>query len=93
MREIIDLIQAYTQYDALIINCGGYSHTSIAIMDAILAIRGLDKYVVEVHVSNVHSREDFRHNLVTAKACNAVIGGCGLNGYILAMIQILNSGL
>lgn len=88
--ELIDWVQDYQSYDALIVNFGGYSHTSIALMDALFAIKSFDKYIVEVHISNIHSRERFRESSYSAKASDAVISGCGINGYLLAMEQILH---
>lgn len=88
--ELIDWVQDYQSYDALIVNFGGYSHTSIALMDALFAIKSFDKYIVEVHISNIHSRERFREISYSAKASDAVISGCGINGYLLAMEQILH---
>jgi 3-dehydroquinate dehydratase-2 len=68
--------------DAVIINPGAYTHTSVAIYDA---IRGLDLPVIEVHISNIHAREDMRTRSVTAAACVGTIGGFGLDSYVLAI--------
>lgn len=73
--------------DAIIINPGGYSHTSIAILDA---IKGVSIPTIEVHISNVHAREEFRKNLITAKGCIGVISGCGLLGYNLAIQTLIH---
>lgn len=80
---LIDRIQqARGVYDAIVINPAAYSHTSVAIMDALLAC-GLP--VVEVHLSNIHRREDFRHFSYVSKAAAGVICGLGKKGYVLAV--------
>lgn len=68
--------------DAIVINPGGYAHTSVAIADAIKAI---SIPCVEVHISNVHNREDYRQQLITASACIGVITGMGSHVYDLAI--------
>ncbi|WP_461790873.1 type II 3-dehydroquinate dehydratase [Pedobacter sp.] len=73
-------------YDGIIINAGGYTHTSVAIADAIAAIK---TPVVEVHVSNIYAREEFRHVSLTGKNCKGVLTGFGLNGYRLALESFL----
>lgn len=73
-------------YDGIIINAGGYTHTSVAIADAISAIR---TPVVEVHISNIYAREEFRHVSLTGKNCKGVLTGFGLDGYRLAMESFL----
>jgi 3-dehydroquinate dehydratase-2 len=70
------------KYDGIIFNAGGYTHTSVAISDAIAAI---STPVVEVHISNVYSREEYRHISLMAKNCKGVITGFGLNSYRLAL--------
>lgn len=81
--EIIDCIQSNANWaDGIIINPAGYSNTSIAIYDC---IKGMDIPTVEVHLSNVFSREEFRKKLVIAGACVGVISGFGFNSYILAL--------
>lgn len=75
-------------YDGIIFNGGGYTHTSVAIADAIKAISTL---VVEVHISNIYAREEFRHVSLTGKNCVGVITGFGLDGYRLALESLLKS--
>lgn len=73
-------------YDGIIFNAGGYTHTSIAIADAIASITTA---VVEVHISNVHAREEYRHVSRMAKNCKGVIAGFGLQSYLLALESFL----
>jgi len=73
--------------DGIILNAGGYTHTSVAMGDAILAINAP---VIEVHISNVFAREDFRHTSYIAPACAGSISGFGLDGYRLAMESLTN---
>ena len=81
--EMIDCIQqAGFEADGIILNAGAYTHTSIALQDA---IRAVTAPVIEVHISNVHSREDFSHVSMIACACKGVICGFGLNSYRLAL--------
>ena len=81
--EICSKIQGADKegFDGVILNAGAYTHYSIAIRDAISSVTTL---VVEVHMSNVHSREDFRHVSVLSSVCKGVILGFGKNSYILA---------
>ncbi|MDF2586181.1 MAG: 3-dehydroquinate dehydratase, type [Anaerocolumna sp.] len=87
--EIIDRIQHafYDEIQGIIINPGAYTHYSIAIRDALASI---EVPKIEVHISNVHKREEFRHISVTAPVCTGQIVGLGLNGYILAVDAIMN---
>jgi len=81
--ELIDKIQtANKSFDGLIINPGGYSHTSVAIKDA-LEICSIPK--IEVHISNLASREDFRHTMLTASSCDGYISGFGEKSYVGAI--------
>src|SRR6202162_404054 len=82
--ELIDFIhEAHANKAAgIIINAGGYSHTSIALHDALVAAR---IPAVEVHISNIHARENFRHHSFTAKAAFATLSGFGIDGYRLAI--------
>lgn len=73
-------------YDGIIINAGGYTHTSVAIADAIAAIK---TPVVEVHISNIYAREEYRHVSLTGKNCKGVLTGFGLDGYRLALESFL----
>ncbi|MCL2567202.1 MAG: type II 3-dehydroquinate dehydratase [Alphaproteobacteria bacterium] len=66
----------------LIINAGGFTHTSIALMDCLIATK---MQAVEVHISNIYKREDFRHNSYISKASSGVICGLGVDGYLLAI--------
>ena len=80
---LIDKIQETGfSIDGIILNAGAYTHTSIALHDAIRAVK---TPVVEVHISNVHTREEFRHVSVTAPVCTGQVVGLGLNGYLYAM--------
>ncbi|MBU0489833.1 MAG: type II 3-dehydroquinate dehydratase [Bacteroidetes bacterium] len=81
--EIInELHKAQKTHNNIVINPGGYSHTSVAIADAIAAI---SIPVIEVHISNIHAREDYRQKLITGSKCRAVISGLGLMGYKAAI--------
>tara|TARA_Y100001935_G_scaffold254323_1_gene263031 strand:- start:3501 stop:3929 length:429 start_codon:yes stop_codon:yes gene_type:complete len=81
--DIINQLQAATNgVDGIVINPAAYTHTSIAIRDAIDAI---SPPVIEVHLSNVHAREDFRHTSLTAAVCKGQILGLGWSGYLLAL--------
>ena len=80
--EIVDLIQNSGDYSAIIINPAAYTHTSIAIRDAIAAVK---TPAVEVHLSNIYSREKFRHKSVIAPVTVGQISGFGPEGYMLAL--------
>jgi 3-dehydroquinate dehydratase-2 len=81
--EIVDWIhQARTGYGAIIINAGAYTHTSIAIRDALL---GVDIPIIEVHISNIYKREKFRHHSYISDIARGMICGLGTHGYILAL--------
>ncbi len=85
--ELIDTIQK-TGFDAdgIVFNAGAYTHTSIALRDAIQSVTAP---VIEVHISNVHARESIRHTSMIAAACKGVICGFGLNSYRLAVEAML----
>ena len=85
--EIINqLHETGFSYDGIILNAGGYTHTSVAIRDAIKAIK---TPVVEVHISNVYGREEFRHKSMLTAVCMGVIAGFGLNSYKVAIESLL----
>lgn len=79
--EICSVIQGADDVDGIILNAGAFTHYSYAIRDAIASIK---IPVVEVHMSNVHAREEFRHKSVISEVCKGVICGFGKNSYILA---------
>ncbi|MCK5471364.1 MAG: type II 3-dehydroquinate dehydratase, partial [Cyclobacteriaceae bacterium] len=74
--------------NGIIINAGAFTHTSVAIRDA---IAGITSPVVEVHISNVHAREEFRHTSYLSAVCKGVIAGFGLDSYRLAVEHFLNN--
>jgi 3-dehydroquinate dehydratase-2 len=83
---LVDWIQeARLQGSAIVINPGAYSHTSVAILDALNAFEGP---VIEVHISNIHKREEFRHHSYVSLRADGVIAGCGTEGYLLALRRI-----
>ena len=85
--EIINKIQETGfSLDGIILNAGGYTHTSVAIADAIAAIK---TPVIEVHISNVYAREEYRHQSLMAKNCKGVIAGFGLDSYKMAINSFL----
>ncbi|QGZ66477.1 type II 3-dehydroquinate dehydratase [Paraburkholderia acidisoli] len=82
-HQLIDWIhECRTQFDGIVINPGAYTHTSVAIADAIV---GVAKPVIEVHISNVHKREAFRHHSYISPIAEAILVGCGTQGYVLAL--------
>ena len=85
--ELINKLHAAGfSYDGIILNAGGYTHTSVAIADA---IAGITTPVVEVHISNIYAREEYRHVSLTGKNCKGVLTGFGLDGYRLAVESFL----
>ena len=84
--EIVDRIQHFINedFEALIINPGAYSHTSIAIFDA---LKILKRPIIEVHLTNIHSREEFRQTLLTGKAASKIMCGLGQDAYFLAVLS------
>ncbi|HTD98096.1 MAG TPA: type II 3-dehydroquinate dehydratase [Mucilaginibacter sp.] len=85
--EIINkLHEVGFSYDGIVLNAGAYTHTSVAIGDA---IAGIKTPVIEVHISNVYKREEFRHKSLLAANCRGVIAGFGLDSYRLAIESLL----
>ena len=91
--EIVTIIQkAKEKYDGLIINAGGFTHTSVAIRDALVILK---KPSIELHISNIYKREEFRHKSMISDIVTGIICGLGANGYILAinaMQELLKNG-
>ena len=87
--EIVDRLQQVGFDDCgIILNAGGYTHTSVAIADAVAAITAP---VVEVHISNIYSREPFRHKSLLSPVCKGIIAGFGLDSYRLALLSLLTN--
>lgn len=85
--ELINKIQEVGfSYHGIILNAGGYTHTSVAIRDAIAAVK---TPVIEVHISNPYSREEFRHTSLMSGVCKGIIAGFGLESYVLAIDSFL----
>jgi 3-dehydroquinate dehydratase II len=85
--QIIDKIhEVGFSFDGIILNAGGFTHTSIALADAVSAVK---TPVIEVHISNVHAREEFRHHSFISSRCKGIIIGFGLRGYDLAIQTLL----
>ena len=91
--EIVTIIQkAKEKYDGLIINAAGFTHTSVAIRDALAIFK---KPSIELHISNIYKREEFRHKSMISDVVTGIICGLGVNGYILAinaMHELLKNG-
>ena len=91
--EIVNIIQhSRNNHDGIIINAGGYTHTSVAIRDALSVFK---KPIIELHISNIYKREDFRHKSMISDVATGGIFGLGLDGYILAinsMQKLLQNG-
>ena len=80
---LIDAIQDFgSRFNGIVFNPGGYAHTSVAIRDAVSSVPAP---VIEVHISNIHSREEFRNISIVGGACKAVISGLGVSGYSVAI--------
>jgi len=91
--EIVTIIQeAKKKYDGLVINAAGFTHTSVAIRDALAIFK---KPSIELHISNIHKMEEFRHKSMISDVVTGIICGLGVNGYILAinaMHELLKNG-
>ena len=91
--EIVNIIQdSRNTYDGIIINAGGYTHTSVAIRDSLSIFK---KPIIELHISNIYKREDFRHKSLISDVATGGIFGLGIDGYILAiksMHKLLQNG-
>jgi len=86
--EIIDFIQdAQSEFDGIIINAGGYSHTSVSIRDA---LKYFDGYIIEIHMSNIHAREEFRKISMISGVSDGLIVGFGPDSYYLALKAIIS---
>lgn len=88
--ELVDLLHEARGYDGVVLNAAAYTHTSIALRDAIAAI---DVPTIEVHLSNVHAREAFRHHSMLAPVCRGVISGLGMTGYMLAVEALIHPSI
>ena len=85
--ELISLIQDFgMRYDGIVFNPGGFSHTSVAIRDAVSSV---STRFIEVHISNIHAREEFRRITIVGGACEAVISGFGVRGYQIAVEHLI----
>ena len=81
--EIVNFIQnSKEKNQGIIINAGGYTHTSVAILDALLAVK---KPTIELHITNIYKREEFRHKSLISRAADGIICGLGVEGYIMAL--------
>lgn len=85
--DIVEKVQQADKYDALIINPAAYTHTSIAIRDAVLL---LDMPVIEIHLSNIYKRESFRHKSLLCDVVTGQITGFGMHGYMMAIDAVKN---
>lgn len=84
--NLVEIIQgAIEKFDGLIINAAAYTHTSVAIRDA---LEIFDKPKIELHISNIFKREEFRHNSLISGVVDAIISGLGINGYQIALLAI-----
>jgi len=84
--EIIDFIHKNSNCDGILINPGALTHTSIALRDALAALG--TKYIIEIHISNIFKREEFRHKSFISEIANGGIWGCGENGYYMGLQQL-----
>lgn len=86
-EDEVTVVPEVTAVDGIVLNAGAYTHTSVALHDAIRAIK---VPVIEVHISNVHQREEFRHHSYISPAASGIIVGFGLDGYNLAIQGLIN---
>ena len=87
--ELVNIIQdARNKYDGIIINAAGFTHTSVAIRDALDLFK---KPIIELHISNIYKREEFRHKSLISSVATGGIFGLGVDGYILAIISLQNT--
>tara|TARA_B100001250_G_scaffold361240_1_gene339202 strand:- start:141 stop:581 length:441 start_codon:yes stop_codon:yes gene_type:complete len=87
--EIVTLIQSCrNKYSGLIINAAGYTHTSVSILDALTVLK---IPIIELHITNIYNREDFRHKSLISKVASGIICGFGVKGYILALEAMKNT--
>ena len=85
--QLIDwLHEARENHSGIVINPGGYSHTSVALADALAACDGLP--MMEIHISNIHRREPFRHHSYVSAVADGVVAGCGIQGYAFAVERV-----
>ena len=86
--ELVNLIQGSREkYSGLIINAGGYTHTSVAILDSLMILK---MPIIELHITNIYNREEFRHKSLISKAATGIICGFGIKGYNMALEAIKN---
>ena len=86
--ELVSLIQnARENYSGVIINAAGYTHTSVSILDALSILK---IPIIELHITNIYNREDFRHKSLISKVASGIICGFGVNGYIMAIDAMKN---
>ena len=86
--ELVSLIQnARENYSGVIINAAGYTHTSVSILDALTILK---IPIIELHITNIYNREDFRHKSLISKVASGIICGFGVNGYIMAIDAMKN---
>ena len=86
--ELVSLIQeCRNKYSGLIINAAGYTHTSVSILDALMVLK---IPIIELHITNIYNREEFRHKSLVSKAATGIICGFGVKGYIMALEAIKN---
>ena len=89
--ELINKVhQTENNYNAIIINPGGLTHTSVSLADA---LKSVNTFAIEVHISNITNREDFRKQSVTFAGCNGMVAGLGLDSYKLALEHLLDENL